>query len=85
MSSRTNSQTDDMEMTASVSLDAEAANQPKKFAKHKKIAKLMMDTKFTDAVNEYLVHYQDNKMSDTLLLWNNLTKIQEIKVVEFPL
>ena len=76
------SATEDVELTSNSSQkeNSEDMSTYKKFAKHKKIAKLLNDPKFCEVINDYLIHYQDTEMSNSLLFWNNLTKLKEIPV-----
>ena len=81
-SSRQSSGTEENTSNVSLSdINAQEEVKPnKQFSKHKKISKLMLDPSFCSAVNDYLIHYQYNILSNSLLLWNNLIKIKEISV-----
>ena len=76
------SATEDIDLTETISKEASTEDDPafKQFGNHKKIAKLMSNPKFCESLNEYLIHYQENQMSNLLLFWTNLIRLKEISV-----
>lgn len=76
--------TEEIDLTETISKETSteetATSGYKQFSKHKKIAKLMSNPKFCESLNEYLIHYQKNDMSNLLLLWTNLIRLKDISV-----